>query len=107
MPSEERYFSDPFKIFMIIIVVLVGIGVLFSIMTGGIFVSMLVFPVLWGLFWLLLLIWFFSWLFRGPRWHRHHGMYASPKEIVRARYANGEITKKQYAEMMKELEKSE
>jgi uncharacterized membrane protein len=95
--------TNPIAIFLAAIIALLVIAFVFSLVTGSIFMAMFGFPWLWGILWIVLLVWFITWLFRGPRWHRYR--YASPSEILKARYASGEITKKQYTEMMKDIEK--
>ena len=60
---------------------------------------------------LLFLIVMIVFLFRGPwwGWHSHdrdHGnRRESPREILDRRYASGEITKDQYEEMKRTLER--
>lgn len=57
----------------------------------------------WGLL-LLFLLWFFYMLISWP-WRRMHRHYE--KEIARRRYARGEITRRQYLEIIKELKNTE
>ena len=60
---------------------------------------------------LLFLIVMIVFLFRGPWWARHghdrdHGNHReSPREILDRRYASGEISKDQYEEMKRTLER--
>ncbi len=67
--------------------------------------------VIGGLFSVFILIWIFSWVFgwmwplRG-RYYRHRRWYGGdPEDIVKERYARGEITRKEYEEMIKDLGK--
>jgi uncharacterized membrane protein len=60
---------------------------------------------IWNIVGLLIFIWFLSWLLRLPfRGHRHWRYYDDEKGIARRRYADGEITRKQYLEIVKDLE---
>ncbi|MFH0978451.1 MAG: SHOCT domain-containing protein [Candidatus Woesearchaeota archaeon] len=58
-----------------------------------------------GAFWMIVfwaaLIWFIVWLVRRSDWHSMRG--TESLEIVRQRYAKGDITKKQFDEMKKDL----
>ncbi len=68
-----------------------------------------------GLFFVLfltLIVFLIVRLVRGPRhWYKHmhhghyghHGYYEDPLEILKHRYAKGEITKEQYEDMKKDL----
>jgi len=52
------------------------------------------------------LVWFIVWLARRGRYeHRTHITQAgqSPEEILKARYARGEITREQYQQMLEDL----
>jgi putative membrane protein len=51
-------------------------------------------------------IWFIVWLARRGRYeHRTHmtPVSQSPEEILKARYARGEITREQYQQMLEDL----
>jgi putative membrane protein len=52
------------------------------------------------------LIWFIVWLARRGRYERREHMTSvsqSPEEILKARYARGEITREQYQQMLEDL----
>jgi putative membrane protein len=52
------------------------------------------------------LIWFIVWLARRGRYeHRNHIVQGgeSPEDILKARYARGEITREQYQQMLEDL----
>jgi len=53
---------------------------------------------------LVLLLLIFLWLFRGQRFGYEKVTKETPEEIVRRRYAAGEITKKEYLMLLKDLE---
>ncbi len=99
-----------------------GLAVLFVFVGLAVFVSAVLYVVMnpgsmpftasgfeWGWVWnvvgLLIFIWILVWLFRLPfRRHRHWRYYDDEKGIARRRYADGEITRKQYLEIVKDLE---
>lgn len=68
---------------------------------------------MWGFMWIFPLLFFIIllvFLFRGPGWlWRARGGWddkrESPREILDRRYASGEITKEQYEEMRRTLER--
>jgi putative membrane protein len=68
---------------------------------------------MWGFMWIFPLLFFIIllvFLFRGPGWlWRSRGGWddkrESPREILDRRYASGEITKEQYEEMRRTLER--
>jgi putative membrane protein len=68
---------------------------------------------MWGVMWilpLLFLILLVVFLFRGPAWlwrgrSGWDDKRESPREILDRRYASGEITKEQYEEMRRTLER--
>ena len=62
------------------------------------------FMILWWAFIIALVIAAIKWLTRGSRGSRSTGE-KSPMEILKERYARGEITKDEYQEIRKELEK--
>jgi uncharacterized membrane protein len=56
----------------------------------------------WNLVGLLFVIWIISWIFMP--WRRRHGRWhEEPEEILRRRYAKGEITQAQFKKMMNDL----
>jgi putative membrane protein len=59
---------------------------------------------LWGFIWIpFAFFWIFGWGWRGYRYRRYRyddGAY----QILRERYARGEITKEQFEQMMRDLE---
>ena len=53
------------------------------------------------------LFWGWGWGWRGGYWRgywRHGGYYSEAEEILRQRYAKGEITKDQFDQMMRDLQ---
>jgi len=62
------------------------------------------FMILWWAFIIALVIAAIKWLTHGSRGSRGAGE-KSPMEILQERYAKGEITKDEYQEIRKELEK--
>lgn len=66
---------------------------------------------MWGLLGVLLLVWFVGLIFRPPWWYRrgsyqHRWAWGSDEaaEILKVRYAKGEITGDQFERMMQELQ---
>lgn len=91
----------------LVVAVLVA-GFLYSMLFGGYRPMMFGMGWAWGLLGLFFVLLFLSWVFRWPlmhgRWHMH-GRRA--EEILRRRYARGEITQAQFRRMMKELRRHE
>ena len=69
------------------------------------------FPWVGGIFSLFFLFWAVSWFFRPWGWgwgyRRRYGWwrYDGASQILRERYAKGEITKEQFEQMMRDLER--
>lgn len=67
-----------------------------------------VFPFGFVIFFLALFLIFgvFRWAFWSWGWRRggYGGYYADPKQILKRRYARGEITKEQFDQMMRDLD---
>lgn len=88
--------------------VVIGIIVVGFLLRSFIFGSM---PTSFGWIWTLLGIFFFlwilSWIFRLVMWHSHGGRMRGDRatEILRRRYARGDITKAQFDKMMQDLQK--
>ena len=66
-----------------------------------------------GLFVLFIFIWFIVWIFRFVGWSSRSWKYHSSwwghdeaMEILRERYAKGEITKEEYDKMMNDLQRN-
>lgn len=59
---------------------------------------------MWWIIWIPLLIWFIvrPWPFKSG--HHHHSHKETPLDILKRRYANGEISTEEYQERKKELE---
>jgi uncharacterized membrane protein len=66
-----------------------------------------------NVFAILFAVWIFSWIFgwgwRGSRRHRYRGWYPDDNayQIIKERYAKGEITKEQFDQMMRDLQQHE
>jgi putative membrane protein len=67
----------------------------------------------WGLLWLVIIVWVISWVARGLWWtgsgfrrrYYRRWMEADPaSDIVRQRYARGELTREQFDQMTRDLE---
>ncbi len=56
------------------------------------------------IFFVWLFFWFFRMVFRGAHGHHRHGWYADERDIARRRYARGEITRKEYLAIIKDLD---
>ena len=57
---------------------------------------------LWWLFWIILIVWLFSTQRKMPS---HQTKGDSPLEILKKRFAKGEITKEEYQEIKNTLDK--
>ena len=99
--------------------VLIGVAAVLAVLTRGTpSGSAAMFPFgfswVWGIFGFFFFLWIFSWFFRPwgwGRWWRWGGPYGYYRpwghedaiEILRARYARGELTKEQFDSMMQDL----
>ena len=115
----ERHYEDgPTWLFrgLAILLVFVGLAIFVSavlntvLSPGSITMPFMTFSFGWSFIWniigLLFAIWILLWIFRAiSHPHRHwHYPYGDEKEIARRRYANGEINRKEYMEIVKDLE---
>jgi uncharacterized membrane protein len=109
MPHEERWPGIGIAIMFMFIGIAIFIGLIFSIVNGSFDMSFRTGSI-WQLVGLFFLIWFISWIFFRPwryshrhwRWEREDAI-----EILKRRYAKGEITEAQFRKMMAELRKHE
>ncbi len=64
------------------------------------------FGFIFAFFWIFIIFSVFRWLFWGWGWgwHRRYWSYDRSYEILRERYARGEITKEQYDQMLRDLQ---
>ena len=102
---------------------LIGVAILLAVvLPGGLthsggpaFPGWWAFGWLWGIFWLLVFFWIISWFIRSAVWcgtgscygHRRRWRYYgwdSAGQILRERYARGEITREQFDQMTRDLE---
>ena len=103
---------------------LIGLAILLAVaVPGGMmrpggpgFPDMWAWGWVWGIFWLIIFFWIIGWIIRGAMWAgggwgyrgyrhswRHYG--GDPAfQILRERYARGEITREQFDHMMRDLE---
>lgn len=95
---------------MCIMFVLIGVGALVSSVYRGTF--SFPFDSWWNLIWIFFVVfWIFPWFFgwgwwgwggyRYRRWYRYND---DAYEILKQRYAKGEITKEQFDQMIRDLE---
>jgi putative membrane protein len=105
----------------------VGLAVMFILIGVGVFISsitrtsptysppfMMQFPFgfgwIWPIFGIIFFVWIFGWAFSwvwwpSRRYYRRRYWYGDDaREILRQRYARGEITKDQFEQMMRDLE---
>ena len=97
------------------------IAAIFSSLVAIITIPFGVYPYLANLFWrifgivigILFLIWVFSWAFRSKVYIRTFRLgnwdlysHSEAEEILRMRYAKGEISRKEFEEMLNELRKN-
>ncbi len=102
-----------------VMLVLIGVAVVLAVLTRTTPVGNALFPFgfgwVWGILGFFFFLWIFSWIFSpwgwGRSWWRWGGPYRyyqpwgheDAVEILRARYARGEITKEQFDSMMQDL----
>jgi putative membrane protein len=100
--------------------ILIGLGVFISSVYGPTTAYsappayMMQFPFgfgwVWGIFGLVFVIWIFGWMFSWMWWpsrryyRRRYWYRDDAHEILRARYARGEITKEQFDQMSRDIE---
>lgn len=111
---EQRFSSDDWvRGGISLMLVFIGIAVLVSVLSGGAITLGSVIQGVWSLFGTIIgiffLLWVFSWIFGwgwlGPRrrWHHRVWMHGGYEEILKERYASGEINKREYEEMRRDL----
>jgi uncharacterized membrane protein len=93
------------------LLVLIGIGFAVLDFFGprtpmGYYYPFFPFGLFWGIFLIFIIFGAFRWMFWGWRWgyRRSWRYYDSAHQILRERYAKGEITKEQYDQMSRDLE---
>lgn len=64
----------------------------------------LIFMVFWWVVIIVVAILLIRWAAQFKRMHMHRGEEKSPIEITKERYAKGEITRKEFEEMKKDLQ---
>ncbi len=66
------------------------------------------FPFIWILFWILIVALFFrGWGRRHGHWYDHEHEDKSTEEILKQRFAHGEIDEKEYKERMRVLKETD
>ena len=120
-PGEFDLFGAPLRIFFIFLLFVFMIAAIFSSLVAIITIPFGVYPYLANLFWrifgivigILFLIWVFGWAFESKvhihtfrlrNWDLYN--HGEAEEILRMRYARGEIPRKEFEEMLNELRKS-
>ena len=109
---SRRVFAWPFLGFLVVIGLVTAVSlVAYAIRPPGTgFVFFPFFGFGWGFFLLFFLFfwgmrWWFGWGWGGRGYGRPYGWHHDDAhEILRARYARGEITKEQFDQMMRDLE---
>ena len=92
--------------------VLIGVAAVLAVYYGGLGTSSFNFDWVWNIIGLLFVVWIFSMLIRGGWWGRGYRYrrrwYGNDEyQILRERYARGEITKEQFEQMTKDLQQHE
>jgi uncharacterized membrane protein len=108
---EHRWFARMLFMFVMVIAVILLVGaVLFFASTSSTHFSAFNFGWnwIWNVFWILLILWIIWMIVRslfGWSWHggMRHGQ-GSAKRLARRRYARGEISRKEYLQIIKDLD---
>lgn len=113
-PYEFDFFDPLFRVFFRVLVLIVIIAVFFAAILSIISIPFMYYNnPFWNLFGALVAVlfalWILSWFF-GRRynykmygWHSRWPGSSNAEEILKARYAKGEISKREFEEKLKEL----
>ncbi len=113
-PYEFDFFDPLFRVFFRVLVLIVIIAVFFAAILSIISIPFMYYNnPFWNLFGALVAVlfalWILSWFFgrrynyRVYAWHSRWSGQSNAEEILKARYAKGEISKKEFEDRMKEL----
>ena len=116
--ASDQYYFDPFDgLFHLVFRILILIVIVAAVFAAILAIISFPFNYSHNIFWnafdallgVLFILWIISWFLPGRyRYHRlryHWHNYQDPEEILKVRYINGEISKKEFEEKLKELMK--
>ncbi len=108
MISHENVDMPTLMIFLVLAVLVMvvfaaGIFFHYSVFMMGFAPFIGALGIFWMLFWIMLLVLFFRWIFGFGRHRRAWYREERAEWIARERYARGDISKKEFEEIMKKL----